>query len=396
VSEMRTKRTRSAPAHAGTEPSIVHVTKIPPSPSGVALYATVFRRVLETLGEITVLPASPTPRSTQSLSAAVRGLALGLRFRKRPVRLVHVELSGRGLFEFFFLVGLTFRERATRVAVTCHDAPSLAGQVFLFAGLDRKGLRRLGALASRHAGRPLERRVLRRSDAVLVLTRLGAEELESIYGVPVSYMPHISYPCDPPPSKDRLIFVPGYFDRAEPVLRILRDVVYDSDWKLAFGACSSGTRSEIEVEARRLGLAERVESAGFVSEANLLAFFARASVVVRVCGRGDEAGRLAASGPLIWAASFGCLTATDDPRAGARELASIGLTVQSNDLAGALVLLVPSAEDPSEVRSRIDAATRYCGYDAVWSAYCRALGFAPDELTKPDEAASPRVRGLSA
>ena len=45
---------------------LLHVTRMPPSPSGVAAYALAFRAVLAELGEVRTEQLPPAPEASQS------------------------------------------------------------------------------------------------------------------------------------------------------------------------------------------------------------------------------------------------------------------------------------------------------------------------------------------
>ena len=157
--------------------TVVHVSSFPPSPSGVALYAAVFDQVLAGFGSVERVVAPADPRESQSLRSALRGLVVGLGPRLREADVVHVELSGRALYQFYLALGLTIGRRRSLLAITCHDTPSLVGWTLLFTGLDRRPFRRVAQLASSGVGHQLENRLLSRCDVTVALTEEGATAL---------------------------------------------------------------------------------------------------------------------------------------------------------------------------------------------------------------------------
>lgn len=318
---------------------VLHVSKFPPSPSGIALYASEFEHVLQQLGVVRRLAAPADPVTTQSLRQALRGFSIGLRMDLTRFNRVHVELSGRALFEFFFCLGLISRRRRIPLDITCHDSPSIVGASLLFRELDRRGFTRLGIWMSNTLGRRLENRVLRSASTVWALTIAGAAILERERGVHVHHMPHVVGPHEPR-IKRRQIFVPGPVGNPEPLIAVLDRI--PNGWPVVVGHCASR-------------VAERVQSAvggridltftGFLDEAALLEQFAEAAIVLRIRGTADSGNAFAASGPLSWAISRGCICITDDARAGALELADLGLVYRPQDIALVLEAAMSSFTD---------------------------------------------------
>ena len=339
--------------------TVLYVSKFPPSRSGVALYASVFEKVLQRLTPVRRLAAPSDPEISQSLRQALRGLLLGFRLDLSSIDRVHVELSGRALFEFYFCLGLTARPSSrTPLDITCHDSPSVAGATVLFRELDRPRLRRFGMVMSGIIGRRLEHRVMRRASTVWALTKAGAEALQLQYHVPVYDMPHV---VDEKPGivKHRHIFVPGPLADAAPLVAVITRM--SSQWPLVIGHCTS----DVE-EAVRTAVAGRfpLSFTGFLDEQRLLEQFASAAVVLRVRGSLDSGNKLAASGPLSWAVSRGCLCITDDSRAGALELAHLRLVSRPDNLPVALDAAVRSFTD-KKASAIASQAREVMGIEAV-------------------------------
>ncbi|WP_434966163.1 hypothetical protein [Janibacter indicus] len=305
----------------------VYVSKFPPSPSGIGLYAAVFEQVLARLGEVRRHPAPAEPIDSQRLSAALRGMGEGWRQgRRSPDEHIHVELSGRALFEFYYAVGALTAGAA--VTVTTHDLPSVVGSPMLFTGLDRRVLRRLGGLLSTLIGHRLERYVLRRALAVCTLTTAGAEWLRTTYGVPAVSLGHV-VDSPTPMAKERIIFCPGYIGDADPIRQLLNVIgKKNPEWRILVGATTQQAADSISdlLKGGRIS----ASMMGDLDEESLLGTFARSQVVVRVRNHGG-ANTLAASGPLAWSVARGCTVITNDTRPGAEELEGLGLIQVTED-----------------------------------------------------------------
>ena len=194
--------------------------------------------------------------------------------------------------------------------------------------------------------------MLRHAANVWTLSNAGARSLEHRYHARVTALPHV---VDSPalPIKDRHVFVPGPIHNPDPLLDVIGNL--ESTWPMVVGACSQPAERAI-----RAAVGERfpIEFTGFLDEAALLEEFAAAAVVLRVRGKEETGNSLAASGPLCWAVSRGCVCVTDDVRAGAAELASKGLVIQTDDLAPALDAAIAGyrEEDSQRVATEAEAA----------------------------------------
>lgn len=310
--------------------NIVHVTRIPPSPSGVSLYAQDMDAAYALIGNVVDLPLPPDPRASQSLPLAGRiWFHLRRRVRRDSPTVISVELAGRGIAEMWAAWALARSGR--RVWVTVHDSPTLCGPALLTRTLDRRGLRRLGTWLSRVVGRPGERDLLGRAELVIALSPSGAEALSAAYDLdrPVLHVPHV-LPRGPEPSDEHRILVPGYVGGADPVLPLVRMLrTLPSDWRLVVGAASDDANRSIAAAVEENGVSQSIQLRGFMDEESLDAEFARASIVVRWRRDGWLGGTAdyAVSGPIIRAMGRSCAIITNDRRGVSDCLTAAGATV---------------------------------------------------------------------
>ena len=358
--------------------TIGYVSKFPPSPSGIALYASVFEQVLKKLGKVERVPAPANPRDSQRLASSLRGFVQGFRdCRTRRYSAIHVELGGRSLFEFYYALG-ALQSRRTPVSITCHDTPSVVGQPCLFTILDRRGLRRVGTLLSSSVGAIWERRLIYGAQDILCLTRAGADALSQRFVRQVRAVAHVVDDPGPLTEKEDRIFLPGYLSNSEAIaaaVSVTAGLNRDNGttWKVVVGACPPNVEANLRARLPA-DQAAIVTYAGFQTEDELLQEFRRARVVVRIRRASGEDNSFAASGPLAWAAARGCVILTNDSRAGAQELAALGLAIYSpknplQDLPDALA----EAANPAMAGLQARRAQTLFGIDAVAQEIMTAL-----------------------
>lgn len=355
----RSGTTELAPAR------LLHLTRMPPSPSGVAAYAAVFRDALAELGPTVTVELPPDPAASQSFPLAVRLIRRLRGPLAAPGTVLVVEQAGRGLAEFWAAWWLT--RRGARVWLMVHDVPALSGGAFFSRLLDRRGGRRIAALLSDTLGRRAERGLLSRAERVFCLSPAGAEALTTAHHLDraVESIPHVARPVEvgpdslaraqsdpgavatvePDRSLRRAILVPGYIAAPEDVLPLLPALAeLPEDWRLLVGACPDAVQDRIAREVAALGLTDRVDLLGFTDEPGVRAAFARAAVVVRWRDGGwsGGAGRYAVSGPLIAAFAHGCAVVTNDDRGAAHLVQRAGAAVvrDTDALVAAVTALV--------------------------------------------------------
>lgn len=369
----RSGTTELAPAR------LLHLTRMPPSPSGVAAYAAVFREALAELGPTVTVELPPDPDASQSFPLAIRLIRRLRGPLAAPGTVLVVEQAGRGLAEFWAAWWLT--RRGARVWLMVHDVPALSGGAFFSALLDRRGGRRIAAVLSDTLGRRAERGLLSRAERVFCLSPAGAEALAAAHHLDrgVEPIPHVARPVEVDPDSSpraqsdpgaaataepdrdlrRAILVPGYIAAADDVLPLLPALDdLPEDWRLLVGACPDAVHDRIAREVAERGVADRVELLGFTDESGVRAAFARAAVVVRWRDGGwsGGAGRYAVSGPLIAAFAHGCAVVTNDDRGAAHLLERAGATVVRDT--GALVAAVTALVRDDHDRLRRATAGR--------------------------------------
>lgn len=347
----------------------VYVSKFPPSPSGIGLYAEAFEQALTRIGTVRRHAAPSRPTDGQTLGAAHRGLRDGWRHgRRMPGEHVHVELAGRSLYEFYYAVGATAAK--SPMSVTAHDLPSLVGPPMLFTGLDRRGLRRLGILFSSWFGSRLERFVIRRALAVCALTPAGAEWLSDAYEVSAVSLGHV-VDSPEPPAKEKIIFCPGYIGDPDPIVQLMGLMGEEHpDWRIIVGSATDAAGERIRAAERSSAVS--IELTGHLEEPALLEMFSRAQIVMRVRAAGG-ANSLAASGPLAWALARGCVVITNDRRPGAVELGNLGLIHMTDDWLEAIARELDQSSVSHPGPGIADRAQEHLGAMVVAGRLDRAL-----------------------
>ncbi|BBH17090.1 hypothetical protein Back2_13770 [Nocardioides baekrokdamisoli] len=335
----------------------------------MALYAEPFSQILRQIGDVEWVAVPGDPHRSQTLRSAIAGCVSGFRTGRRKPTLVHLELSGRALFEFWFGLGLRLSGRSVPYALTLHDPPSVVGASMLFGVLDRRGLRRIGMWLSRVVGARLERGLLGGAIRVFALTRAGAEAVSAERGIAAVALAHpVEFSS---PSPDRTVFLPGYLSDQVAAAEVVEALPRSGGWRVVVGASSENVRDAVQRAAEGTDLT--IELLGFVDEATLLAVYRRSAVVVRLV-TGPYANPLATSSPLCWALGAGAAVITNDPRAGASELAAEGVVMQTDAVGDAVTTLVTDRAACDQLRQRAAAyAHARMSVDEVKAAYVAAL-----------------------
>jgi hypothetical protein len=371
----------------GTPPRIVHVTKIPPSNSGIARHAAPFDRALDGLGPRVTLGLPVTAHESQRLSV-VAGLLgrLVRQMRRASADLVVIDLSGRALAEFFAACLVAARRRGPTLWLIAHDAPEMVGPPLLFACFDRKGGRRLGMALSSSLGGALERWLVSRTDMLVAFSELGAEALRTSY-------PNTRTTAIPLPSeiiahecKEAVIYCPASLSAHEliPTLRAFALEQIPQTVRLRVGNLPDSERRQVEDWCRSLGIEGRVDFTGFLDQAGLDRSFATAAIVVR--HRDSDQGAAnwaAASGPLVSALAAGCAVLSTDARGshGCLAAAGIDLAAQPTAVPEELARL---ASDPVAVERLRQKATSHTRDYHVPEAVTPYLEVIWRETRRPD------------
>ncbi|NNC11868.1 glycosyltransferase [Planctomonas sp. JC2975] len=340
---------------------IVHVTRLPPSPSGVALFAHDMNAAYALLGEVEDHRMPPDPHDSQSFPLAWRTWrALRRRVSRHDDAFVVVEIAGRGVAETWAAWLLTLTGR--RVWVTVHDVPAVSGGAFLSRSLDRRRRRWLGVRLSRTLGRRVERGLLRRAERVMVLSDAGARALAEAYRLerPVLAVPHVIEPSASVMA-DRRILVPGYVGDADAVSPLVRGLVdLPRPWRLVVGAAADSTLATIRDEARLFGVEDRIDLLGLIDEDSLDREFCRAAIVVRWRPGGWSSGpaAFAVSGPVIRALGRGCAVVSNDRRGVAECLAAADAVVVGDGEEGAIDMMTAVARLVADDELRVSCAER--------------------------------------
>lgn len=346
---------------------IVYVTRLPPSPSGVARYAADFRLVLQRFGVVSIVEMPSDPSFSQRL-ATIANASLRLLLARRRVgrdAVCWVELAGRGIAELFGLLVATYAFKTT--CVTIHDAPAVTGGLGFVSLLDRPGARGLAQRLTAQWGVRVEGAILRRCTRVWALSRIGAEELSARYDVDVACLRHVvSIPTDATVSKHRrqegplLVYIPGYVAGELPMEAVvgLLESIAEHRATLLVGAASPEVERTLKLAIDRVP-GVRCRLLGFQSEEDIDATFARADIVARPLprGGGDVANRAAVSGPIVRAAAHACVTVTNDAR-GTSEYLNDTWAVHCADPAEVLTFTAELLKSPRRKISRMQAAAK--------------------------------------
>jgi hypothetical protein len=359
-------------------PLIVHVTKVPPSSSGIARHAGPFDSALDRLGDRETIGLGLDAPETQRI-AIVLGLVrrVTARLRSVPADLVVIDLSGRALAEFFSAcrVAAMRARRRPVVWLVVHDAPELVGAPMLFSFLDRKGGRRFGMALSRSVGRILERWLVRRADAVLALSELGAAALRQRYhSGRVWSIPHPAELLTNAP-KQPVVYCPATLTASDlvPTLQAFESGALPPETTLRVGNLPAADQRQVERWCRSMRMTNRVEFTRFLDQNGLDESFATAAVVVR---HSDAPARpanwAAASGPLVSALAAGCAVLSTSPRGSLRclEIAGCELVAAPEHLPDEIVRVMG---DLARVRSVAVRATDHIRSTHVPEAVARYL-----------------------
>jgi len=181
------------------------LSPLPPEQTGIADYAAHLRRALND-ADVDVLTPLLGQRPLDSLAAAQRWVAERDWSR---VDVVHAELGGGRISEFYVLAALARLPHRPALSATAHDPERLVWRpvhaawpaIERLPGLPRLARQALAVLSDPHTVWA-ERRLARRLDGLVTLTQTGAARLSRRMGVPrerISVIPHGTLPIPPEP-----------------------------------------------------------------------------------------------------------------------------------------------------------------------------------------------------
>lgn len=361
-----------------SRPRIIHVTKVPPSNSGIARHAGPFDRSLARVGSLTTVGLRLDAHESQRIGTTIRLARRVLRhLRDDAPDLVIYDLSGRALAEFYSacIAALVPKHRRPVLWLVAHDSPELVGPPMLFSFFDRKGWRRVGMALSRWIGRPLERWLVSRVGAILSFSELGAGALRERFD-------HLVVRAVPLPtellsasSKEPIVYCPAGVSAADlaPTLEAFGAGGVPQYFRLRVGNLSGPDRELVVGRAEYLAMNDRVEFTGFLDQKRLDESFTTASIVVRHrSATGRPQGWGAASGPLVSALAAGCAVVSTDPRGSARCVAVAGrdLSATPEKLSDEIAA---TANDPRTVQELGARATEHIRSTHVPEAVARYL-----------------------
>lgn len=325
------ERDPGRPPTIAARPRILHVTKVPPSNSGIARHALPFDRSLDLLGSRSTLGLPVDAGDTQRVALTVRTVVQAWRkVRRHAADLVVIDLSGRALAEFFVAMTLTFGGRRRTIWLVLHDPPVLVGPPLLFRFLDRRGRRRAGIALSNTIGGLLERRLVRDVDAVIAFSDLGAAAVREHFAVETWAVP---LPTEILPQRKEapIVYCPASLHPSDlaPILSVLATRPH-STVQLRVGYMPKCDCDEVLEICAALGFEGRLEFTGYLDQAELDESFSTAAIVVRHRPESEDSTNwAAASGPIVSALAAGCAVLSTDARGSRACVQAAGIDVSS-------------------------------------------------------------------
>lgn len=194
---------------------ILHLAPRSDVGTGIAVYAQRFRHALRAAdAEVVQLPAaSDVVNSIADVRAYVRAAVLEA---DQGFDVVHAELGGRALREFYAARAVAGAPEGPPVFATLHDPPRLVWWPFHAHGIQER--RVLASATRRTLGRPghaLEAQVLSRLAGAFTLTRAGASAAAATFAESVTPIVPLPFAIDGAladgPPIDRARLVVGFF-----------------------------------------------------------------------------------------------------------------------------------------------------------------------------------------
>jgi glycosyltransferase involved in cell wall biosynthesis len=329
---------------------VVLLSPLPPERTGIADYAAHWRRAVNGAG-VEVLTPLQGQRPVQSLQAARRWVS---ERDWSKVDVVHAELGGGRHGEFFVLAALAEMPDRPALSATVHDPERLVWKPLSswWRSLDAapslpRWLSKVAAVLADPHTLLTERRLARRLDGLVTLTRTGAQALSRRMRLPVervSVIPHgvLRLPAVPLPDDVALrVLYFGYIysgkgiedlidavaqvfkQQPEQVGRIRLTIAGGTAPDIAFG----GGRSyldELRARVADRGLNGHVDWELDVEEPDIPHLIQRHHVVVLPYRESRKLSLLGqmrgTSGALAWAIGCGRAVITSDARAFAEEI----------------------------------------------------------------------------
>ena len=230
----------------------------------------------------------------RELPAHAAGLRLAAVTRRPdlvPAGFEPIELAERRQpFRMAVRLPLLLRRRRPRLAHFLHVVPPAwrGRSVLTVQDLSFEHFPEVMSRSDRFYFRTFVPRSARRADRVLTGSEWTKSDLVERYGVDPDRIVVTPYGVDPlfradGPRQERApyaLVVGALQERKRPELALSALKAVDSDLRLVFAGPDRGLQSELREQARRLGLAERVEFAGHVSPDELAALYRGASCLL--------------------------------------------------------------------------------------------------------------------
>jgi polysaccharide biosynthesis protein PslF len=256
---------------------VLHLCPDPEDRSGIAHYAERYRRAVRSEG-VEIGALTPTAGATL---ADLRRYARRVVATAGEFDVVHAELGGASLAEYYAALAVARRPGMPPLVLTAHDPPRLVWRPLHTAAVaGRRPLEAATLLADPFARRA-DRALARRTAAVLTLSALGAQRLRSLLAAPLINV--LPYPApgeapplnSPPANRDLVLGFHGYWYGGKGLETLLRAVAAlradpaAADVRLLLWGAPP-TAATVTTDRRRLDILAAIDRLGLTAAVDVL------------------------------------------------------------------------------------------------------------------------------